>query len=162
MRSEEHNLNYWTFGDYIGIGAGAHGKLTDVQTGTILRRSKTRNPARFLGARAPLERVDETRIVAPGERVFEFMLNALRLVDGFTEALFELRTGLGWSEVGPIAAEAVARGLLEQESRHWRPTARGRNFLNDLQACFLPVTPAGSGQKRAAALDDVAPDREIG
>jgi oxygen-independent coproporphyrinogen-3 oxidase len=149
-----HNLNYWTFGDYIGIGAGAHGKLTDTRTGTILRRSKTRNPARFLGAKSPRGRVDEERIVAPRERAFEFMLNALRLVEGFEESLFESRTGLEWTEVAAPAGKALSGGLLERTvAGTWRPTARGRNFLNDLQALFLPVDEVsdsvnGSGRAR--------------
>jgi oxygen-independent coproporphyrinogen-3 oxidase len=87
-----HNLNYWQFGDYIGIGAGAHSKIT--RNGRIVRSARHRSPARYLSATKPAERVAEVRVVADDETPFEFCLNALRLVDGFETALFESTTGL--------------------------------------------------------------------
>ena len=148
-RECRHNLNYWRFGDYLGIGAGAHGKLTDPAGGIVVRTARVRQPARYLAAGAPAGRVEESRPVAVDELAFEFFLNALRLVEGFDAALFESRTGLSWDSVaGPVAA-AEAKGLLRAGPRgRWAPTPLGRRFLNDLQALFLPVRA-----QRAAITD---------
>ena len=138
-RECRHNLNYWRFGDYLGIGAGAHGKTTDPASGAVLRTARVRSPARYHAATEPSARVAETHEVARDDLAFEFMLNALRLVEGFDEALFESRTGLPWAAVASPVDEAVARGLLEPGTGgRWRPTTLGRQFLNDLQAIFLP------------------------
>jgi oxygen-independent coproporphyrinogen-3 oxidase len=137
-RECRHNLNYWCFGDYLGLGAGAHGKLS--LPGGIRRREKQRRPTVYLsGARTGPERwLDED------ERRFEFMLNALRLTAGFDAALFESRTGLAWHDLQARLRAAQLRGLLEtQGPSGWRPTPRGLDFLNDLQGLFLPqATPA--------------------
>jgi putative oxygen-independent coproporphyrinogen III oxidase len=132
-RQCRHNRNYWTFGDYLGAGAGAHGKLTDARSGTIVRTTHTREPRRYQ-AGAPLT----TRIVQPGELPFEFMMNALRLTSGFDAALFESRTGLRFEQVAPTLVAQQARGLLRAQDGHWRPTPRGLRFLNDLLVAFLP------------------------
>ncbi len=134
----EHNLNYWRFGDYLGLGAGAHGKMTIAERATILRKARVRQPRDYLG-RSPRDRVHEVQVVSESALPFEFMLNALRLVDGFDRAGFESRTGLAMTTIEQTLAAARARGLLEHVAveRH-RPTELGRRFLNELQALFLP------------------------
>jgi putative oxygen-independent coproporphyrinogen III oxidase len=142
-RRSRHNLNYWQFGDYIGIGAGAHGKLTlpDLSE-QIIRTARVRQPREYL-ARPASDRIGERRAVQPGDRPFEYMLNALRLIDGFREAAFEARTGLAFATVAPDVATAVNKGLLELVAGDcWRPTEIGQRFLNDLQEMFLPKAAA--------------------
>jgi len=142
-RECRHNLNYWHFGDYLGIGAGAHGKLTDPLAGAIVRTARVRNPGRYLSATAPEARIEDSRQVGAEDLAFEFFLNALRLADGFSVSNFEFRTGLSWSSVARRVAEAGSRGLLRAElPDRWVPTALGRRFLNDLQAVFLPESTA--------------------
>jgi len=133
-----HNLNYWRFGDYVGLGAGAHGKLTLPGQLQVLRTARPRSPERYMalaGARPP---PGERRPVASADLPFEFMLNALRLSEGFEESLFESRTGLALAAVEPVLAGAVADGLLERSGGHLRPTALGARFLDDLVGRFLP------------------------
>lgn len=138
-RQCRHNLNYWYFGDYLGIGAGAHGKLTDVASGRILRTARVRQPGRYISAAEPADRLEEVRPVPVADLPFEFFLNALRLTEGFGIAEFEARTGLMWTAVESRVAAAVSRDLLESPTTgRWVPTALGRRFLNDLQAAFLP------------------------
>ena len=142
-RECRHNLNYWRFGDYLGIGAGAHGKVTDVSSGAIVRSARVRQPARYLAASDAAQRIEATRAVAPTDLAFEFCLNALRLADGFDVASFESGTGQPWSSIAAAVQKAQSRGLLEpQPGGRWVPTALGRSFLNDLQAMFLPEGPA--------------------
>lgn len=144
-----HNLNYWKFGDYLGIGAGAHGKITDVAGVRVVRTERTRQPGRYMSASRAEDRVVLRHTVAEGDLAFEFCLNALRLVEGFDEATFEARTGRPWATVEGVAV-ARERGLLERtRAGHWAATARGRLFLNDLQAMFLPQT-AGIATDTAA------------
>ncbi len=130
-----HNLNYWRFGDYLGIGAGAHGKLT--RDGAVIRTEKPRSPRAYLegGGRAGAIR----RVVAPAELPFEFMLNALRLTEGFAIADFERTTGLPASSVRPVLAAESARGLVEEMAGRVRATPLGFRFLNDLLGAFLPA-----------------------
>ncbi len=136
-----HNLNYWRFGDYLGIGAGAHGKLTDARAGTIVRTVKTKQPREYL-ERARTGAAQRLLAEVPAaERPFEFMLNALRLPSGFEAALYEARTGLAIADLAPTLAAAEARGLLAEQPGGWRPTEFGRRFLNDLQAMFLATHP---------------------
>jgi oxygen-independent coproporphyrinogen-3 oxidase len=130
---------YWEYGDYLGVGAGAHGKLTQAATGEIERTVRVRHPAAYLAAATPAERLSEIRVVPESDLPFEFTLNALRLVAGFTEPQFEERTGLSRTALSAPIEQAEVRGLLERRDERWRPTARGRQFLNDLQALFLPV-----------------------
>lgn len=132
-----HNINYWSFGDYLAIGAGAHGKISD-RSG-IWRYTKPANPKQYMeslergGYQAELKALDDS------ERVFEFMLNALRLVDGFDEELFTSRTGLGGEVLRSRLGPSLDKGLLVAIDGHgWRPTDLGQRFLNDLQADFLP------------------------
>jgi len=133
-----HNLVYWEFGDYLGVGAGAHGKLTNAGGSEITRTVRARHPAGYLAAASPPDRISEIRKVTANELPFEFALNALRLVEGFSLATFEERTGLSAVVLEPTLRAAMARGLIERLPDGWRPTAFGQRFLNDLQALFLP------------------------
>ena len=126
-----HNLNYWEFGDYLGIGAGAHGKLSFADR--VTRHEQPKQPAQFLKGNF----AREGRTVAAAELPFEFMLNALRLVEGFPQDLFESRTGLSMVCVQREIAEAERKGLLEHCGKRIRPTERGRRFLNDALALFM-------------------------
>jgi len=133
-----HNLNYWTFGDYLGIGAGAHGKLTDAPRGRIRRYHKQRSPARYLETANGPGRLRGERILDAGDAVLEFMMNALRLNAGFTPALFTARTGLPWSAVAGRLDELQAEGWLETVDGAWRASERGARHLDALLARFLP------------------------
>ncbi len=132
-----HNLNYWSFGDYVGVGAGAHGKIT---TGSeVIRTVKKANPREYMHA------MIESRATEPGARLsendllFEFMLNSLRLTGGFDERLFTDRTRLPAATLRQRVGPLVERGLLEEvRDGRWQPTAIGLRFLNELQAHFLP------------------------
>jgi putative oxygen-independent coproporphyrinogen III oxidase len=135
-----HNLNYWNFGDYLGIGAGAHGKLTDPREADIVRTTQPREPRRYLAA-AALAR----RSIPRHERPFEFMLNALRLTQGFDRASYCARTGLPWESVEAVLERQRQRGLLEASAAGYRPSAQGLLFLNELLLEFLPETPKNSG-----------------
>jgi len=132
-----HNLNYWHFGDYLGIGAGAHGKISQAGASEVRRRWKSRHPTTYL-ADAGTARVlggDETVPVA--RLPFEFMLNALRLNTGFAWSDFEHRTGLPRTQVAAQVAQAQARGWLVSDAQRAQPTALGRRFTNDVIALFL-------------------------
>ena len=132
-RECRHNLNYWQFGDYLAAGAGAHGKITDHDG--VLRYRKFANPLQYMQA---MEHGAEAEVPDDAGVLFEFMLNALRLVDGFSEAQFEERTGLAAGLLEEGAGAALERGLIERSHEGWwRPTDLGRRFLNDLQAEFL-------------------------
>ena len=137
-----HNLNYWSFGDYIGIGAGAHGKLSFRDR--IVREIRQRKPQSYLRAALAGNAVDESREVSADELPFEFMLNALRLIDGFPAALFTQRTGLALAAIVPQLERAQAEGLIDRDHARIRPTQRGQRFLNELLERFLPVGPARS------------------
>jgi len=131
-----HNLNYWRFGDYLGIGAAAHGKLT--LPDRILRQVRYRQPKGYMERAFSGNAVDEERVVVSGELPFEFMMNALRLTEGFPAALFAARTGLSLAAALPALEEAERRGLIERDALQIRPSALGRRFLNDLLQLFLP------------------------
>jgi putative oxygen-independent coproporphyrinogen III oxidase len=132
-----HNLNYWQFGDYLGIGAGAHGKLTDVSGQQVIRRWKTRLPKAYLDALAGPARIGASQAVEVGELPFEYMLNALRLMDGVPLDDFSTRTGLPLSRIGDALADAQRRGWLVDDATHLRTTPLGQRFLNDVIAHFL-------------------------
>ena len=152
-RACAHNLNYWRFGDYLGIGAGAHGKLSlpaghpdapagaaDPGGGAILRRWKAKHPTRWLAAAGTPSAIGGDEWLAPGRRPFDYMLNALRLVEGFSLDAFEARTGLPRAAIDDRLAEATARGWLERaggDGDRIRPTELGRRFTNDVVALFL-------------------------
>jgi putative oxygen-independent coproporphyrinogen III oxidase len=137
-----HNLNYWNFGDYLGVGAGAHGKLTCPHRADIVRTTQLREPRRYLAA---ADAVLARRSIPLHERPFEFMLNALRLTHGFDRASFCARTGLPWESVAAVLERQRQRGLLEASAAGYRPSAQGLLFLNDLLLEFLPETPKNSG-----------------
>jgi putative oxygen-independent coproporphyrinogen III oxidase len=127
-----HNLNYWEFGDYLGIGAGAHGKLSFADR--VTRHERIKQPREYLAADSdPPQRTVEAR-----DLPFEFMLNALRLVRGFATDLFPARTGLPAIAIEPALRKAEAQGLIERDLQRLRPTTRGRHFLDDLTGLFLP------------------------
>ena len=134
-RPSEHNINYWKFGDYIGIGAGAHGKITDVESQQIFRTLKPKSPKDYLSkmqAGVDISTKKEVDNVA-----FEFMLNSLRLKDGFSSSLFESRTGLLIKSLSSELGRAENLGLLENKNNWIKPTSKGFNFLNELQEIFL-------------------------
>lgn len=130
-----HNLNYWTFGDYLGLGPGAHGKLSS-HTG-IVREMRHKHPGRYLEGAAKCDFVQERRDVGGDELPFEFMMNALRLTDGVPHALFAERTGLPLASIEPELMLARDRGLLDTAKGVLKPTEQGRRFLNDLLQVFL-------------------------
>jgi oxygen-independent coproporphyrinogen-3 oxidase len=155
-RECRHNLNYWRYGDYLGIGAGAHGKLSDVGSGAVWRTARVRQPGTYLAATHPAGRLAEARAVPAADLAFEFCLNALRLRDGFDLPLFESRTGQARAELASAIGTAQARGLLAPaDGDRWLPTELGQRFLNDLQALFLPEVadqdPESSRPGRASA-----------
>jgi oxygen-independent coproporphyrinogen-3 oxidase len=143
-----HNINYWTYGDYLGIGAGAHGKLTLGHDESILRRWKNKHPTRYLDHAGRETAIGGDERVAPARRPFEFMLNALRLVDGFALATFEKRTGLSPAVIAAQLRTAVEKGWLAIESGHVRPTELGRRFTNDVVALFLEEAPGAEPARR--------------
>jgi oxygen-independent coproporphyrinogen-3 oxidase len=139
-RRSRHNLNYWQFGDYLGIGAGAHGKISFPDR--ITRHSRMKQPREYLAAANTLV---EEREVAANEVPFEFMLNALRLVEGFEVKLFGERTGLQLAAIEKSLQKAEEKGLLERDWQRIRPTERGRLFLNELLELFLAGESTGRG-----------------
>ncbi|MEY2340551.1 radical SAM family heme chaperone HemW [Acidithiobacillus sp. IBUN Pt1247-S3] len=148
-RQCRHNRNYWLYGDYLGIGAGAHGKITLAGQG-IWRSRKAPRPESYMEAALKAkDSLGEGQWVPPAERPFEFFLNALRLLEGFDEQLFEERTGVSFLLVEARLRRALQDGLLQREGRHWRPTPLGLNWLNQLCRQFLPET--GKTQSRPIA-----------
>ena len=131
-----HNLNYWQFGDYLGIGAGAHGKITLAGERRVVRRIRQRQPTAYLKSQGRYTVSSESELSA-SDLVFEFMLNALRLVEGFESKLFTDNTGLTLNQVLPALQKASDLGLLHFDAWHICPSARGLQYLNDLQALFL-------------------------
>ena len=130
-----HNSNYWEFGDYLGIGAGAHGKLSFAHR--VLRQVRYREPARYMEQALAGDAVAQEEEVKRADLPFEYMLNALRLKEGFALQDFSARTGLPLSAIEPGLAQAEARGLIERASGRVRPSPRGFDFLSDLQSLFL-------------------------
>lgn len=137
----QHNLNYWRFGDYLGVGAGAHGKISRARARGIIRTVQWREPRRYMSA-AP-EAQTRARVAAR-DLPFEFMLNALRLVDGFEVESFEARTGLAWRTVAGAVTGLVGRGLIQCDGGRCRPTEQGLSFLNDALLEFLPQSAAAT------------------
>jgi putative oxygen-independent coproporphyrinogen III oxidase len=130
-----HNLNYWTFGDYLGVGAGAHGKITDAGRNTIVRTQQWREPRRYLAAEpGPFDR----RTLAHSDLPFEFAMNGFRLVEGFSASLFSDRTGLAAEELARRLDRIRAKGLVESDGSRWQATPRGFRFLNEILVELLP------------------------
>ncbi len=133
-----HNLNYWRFGDYLGIGAGAHGKITQVGENKVVRRMRQRQPAAYLASEGRNSICNEIELSA-SDLAFEFMLNALRLSNGFEVDLFIASTGLSFSEILPAIQKASQSGLVNFDDGHICPTERGFQYHNDLQSMFLDL-----------------------
>jgi oxygen-independent coproporphyrinogen-3 oxidase len=150
-RECRHNRNYWQFGDYLGIGAGAHSKLSFPDR--IERELRYKQPRQYLDEVARREPVMERATVARDEVGFEFMLNALRLTQGVPSSYFPERTGYPIALVARPLEEAVRRGLLDPDPQWLRPTAPGRRFLNDLTSLFLPT------RRKTVAIAAGAPAR---
>ena len=151
-RECRHNLNYWRYGDYLGIGAGAHAKRTLADAG-IERRWKLKQPRAYLEFMGAPARVGGTQRLADAEIPFDFALNALRLHEGFALDTFERRAGLDRSMLDRPVRQGVSHGWLEVTSTHVRTTPQGRNFLNDVLEMFLPVTPRQRPRIEAALLE---------
>ena len=132
-----HNLNYWRFGDYLGIGAGAHGKISDAASGKVHRRWKSRLPKAYIDAGASAARIGGDSVVDTAELPFEYMLNALRLVDGVPLDDFSARTGLSPETIASALEAARQRGWLTDDPQKLHTTALGQRFLNDVIASFL-------------------------
>jgi oxygen-independent coproporphyrinogen-3 oxidase len=132
-----HNLNYWRFGDYLGIGAGAHSKLSFPDR--LVRQVRWREPRAYMEAAERGQAVSNEHPIAIDDRPFEFMLNGLRLIEGVSLRAFHERTGLNAAVLEPALRRAVAQGLLVQDGLQLQPSARGLDFLSDLQALFLPA-----------------------
>ena len=134
-RRARHNLNYWDFGDYLGIGAGAHSKISFPHR--VLRQARFKQPQSFIDAANAGNPVQEEHEIARADMGFEFMLNTLRLTGGFAPNLFSERTGMQINAIDKALNEAEAKGLLYRDHQIIRPTELGQRFLNDLQQMFL-------------------------
>ncbi len=134
-----HNLNYWEFGDYLGIGAGAHGKISDAGAGVVTRTQHLREPRRYLSAEPGAV---TRRVVGSRELPFEFAMNGFRLLDGFPASLFEERTGLPATVLAAALVSAGRQGLVENTAGQWRATTRGLRFLNEILVDLLPDSGA--------------------
>lgn len=134
-RQARHNLNYWEFGDYLGIGAGAHSKLSFPHR--VLRQARYKQPASFIEAARRGNAVHEEHEIGRDEMGFEFMLNTLRLTGGFHPNLFAERTGMTINAIDKALDAAEAKGLIYRDFKLIKPTELGQRFLNDLQEMFL-------------------------
>jgi oxygen-independent coproporphyrinogen-3 oxidase len=130
-----HNLNYWRFGDYLGIGAGAHGKLTQAN-GKVKRVWKQRHPETYLAAVKSRHFIQGERELGRGDLVVEFMMNGLRLLSGVEKELFAFCTGLSLDDIAPQVSIAIEKGLLQRDAHKFCPTPLGQRFLNDLISIF--------------------------
>ncbi|HUO43819.1 MAG TPA: radical SAM family heme chaperone HemW [Burkholderiales bacterium] len=139
-RQSRHNLNYWTFGDYLGIGAGAHSKLSFADR--VVRQARHKSPKQYMENALAGDAVQQQHDVAADDIGFEFMMNALRLGNGFPVALFEERAGLPLTAVTKPLEQAERKGLITRDHQRIAPTPLGRRFLNDLLQIFLPETRA--------------------
>ena len=137
-RACEHNLNYWRFGDYLGIGAGAHGKLTDARAKRIVRTAKVKLPRSYLDRAAHDEAFGSIADVTSTDLPFEFMMNALRLADGVDASAFHARTGLDDDAIAARLRDARTRGWLVDDPSRFKATELGQRWLNDVIELFLP------------------------
>jgi oxygen-independent coproporphyrinogen-3 oxidase len=134
-REARHNINYWQFGDYLGIGAGAHSKISSAWR--IVRQMRHKQPRAYMDGVASGAHIQEERAVSLDELPFEFMMNGLRLIDGVPVTLYAERTGLPLSGIEKVLNQAERRGLIQRDHLMIRPTLRGQRFLNDLLQMFL-------------------------
>ena len=137
-KQARHNMNYWTFADYLGIGAGAHSKISFPDR--IARQMRYKQPRQYMDNAAGGNAIQEQHDVATEDIPFEFMMNALRLTNGFPVVLFQERAGIPWTSVLKALDEAERRGLIERDHSRVKPTKLGQRFLNDLLQLFLPET----------------------
>jgi oxygen-independent coproporphyrinogen-3 oxidase len=133
-----HNLNYWQFGDYLGIGAGAHGKLTDVAAGSVTRKAKHRIPERYIELAGSDAVIGNRKILNKEDLKLEFMMNMLRLNEGIHPSMFMQRTGLPISDIQSQLEEAELKDLIEWNLQTLKPTCKGQRYLNDLLQLFMP------------------------
>jgi putative oxygen-independent coproporphyrinogen III oxidase len=133
-----HNLNYWHFGDYLGIGAGAHAKISNAATREITRTAKTRHPRSYLETAHSRQRISTSSRLTVDDVVLEFAMNALRLDRGFSPAIFTAATGLPGTVIEGIINNGVADGLLSRDNTTIKATARGRRYLNELLQQWMP------------------------
>lgn len=152
-----HNLNYWRFGDYLGIGAGAHAKITHASG--ITRLWKTKQPAEYMNKAGTSTAIGGEQHLTRADAAFEFMLNALRLSDGFEPALFQERTAQSLSLVEAALLQAETLGLMTRSHERIQPTEKGLRFLNDLLCLFLPATNANDDPVRLRENPPLAADR---
>jgi oxygen-independent coproporphyrinogen-3 oxidase len=131
-----HNLNYWQFGDYLGVGAGAHGKITLPANGVIARRAKARNPRTYQLRAGTAEAVTEERVTTRSQAAIEYLMNALRVLEGTPVDMFEARAGQPVAAIASARAAATARGWLGREPDRLRATAAGIDSLNRLLELF--------------------------
>ncbi|MFD2168307.1 radical SAM family heme chaperone HemW [Thalassotalea euphylliae] len=134
-KQSAHNLNYWRFGDYLGIGCGAHGKVTDVNTGNIYRTVKVKHPKGYLTKGR--DALDHLNTVSDDELPFEFMINQLRLRESFSLEQFEQTTGLACDVILPTLSTLADKGLMSNQSEQWQVTQLGHRYLNSVLEAFL-------------------------
>ena len=149
-RRSRHNLNYWEFGDYLAIGAGAHDKITDIHNHIVSRSIRHRLPARFMDLAGSAGAIVQARDLNQGDLALEFMLNALRLPGGFSLALFTERTGLPPTAIQTRLDQCVRKDWLDVSSGRVTPTATGMLYLNDVLELFLPDDHAGVADRLPA------------
>ncbi len=136
----QHNLNYWRFGDYLGIGAGAHGKITDIRSGKLFRYWKKKQPSEYMAQASKENRLGGRSTVAIEDLPFEFLMNNLRIREGFDKSSFESRTGMHFSTLEPELSKCFADCLLEKNYNNIRCTETGWNFLDEVLQRFYPVS----------------------
>ncbi len=132
----QHNLNYWQFGDYLGIGAGAHGKIS-MPDADITRHTKFRHPEKYMDQALNNSPRSSEKKLAKDDLIFEFMLNAARLKDGFSKELFEARTLQSFSDIEPKLDALIVKGLIDRNRKNYRPTEKGWQFVNDIVNSFI-------------------------
>jgi oxygen-independent coproporphyrinogen-3 oxidase len=130
----QHNLNYWQFGDYLGIGAGAHGKITLNQPEQIARTSKPKHPEHYLKTR---QQINNSKFIPVPELPLEFMMNRLRLKNGFSRKSYVTATGLPFDSLEPALTKLIKRGLIIENRQHYKCSEQGWNFLDDILECFI-------------------------
>ena len=140
QRQCRHNMNYWQFGDYLGIGAGAHAKISDAATQGITRTAKQRHPRNYLDNAHSNARISNSNRITPADALLEFAMNALRLDQGFSPAAFTAATGLSYTGIESIVNKGVADGLLSHDGSIIRTTPKGQRYLNELLQQWMPDT----------------------
>lgn len=141
LHRSQHNLNYWQFGDYLGIGAGAHAKISAADSGKVMRRWKHKHPNKYLAANTQSDRIGGETEIPIEDSALEFMMNALRLIDGFAIPMFEQHTGVSLLTWQGVIKDATDKGLLERKNLNLRATPLGINWLNTLLEMFLHEAP---------------------